>query len=647
MTTFTKFGYSAAFAAITAALLAGCATNQPQFTYTAPILPEAASGSTEKPGWATKKFAVAAANPLATDAGYQILKAGGSAVDAAVAVQMVLELVEPQSSGIGGGAFLLHKSASIDCRIAFNPLTNVPCGVEAFDGRETAPATATESLFTGKDGKPMAFTDAQVGGRSVGVPGTVRMLEMAHKQHGKLPWATLFQPAIALAEGGFKVSPRLNTLLAAEKNHKNDPVAATYFYDAAGTAWPVGHVLKNPAYAAVLRQIANKGAKALHEGEIAESIVRKVRNHPTNAGVLSLQDLANYAPKKRDPLCFDYKVAPEIYQICGMPPPSSGAIAIGQILGILNNTPAPHLPLDSATVPTAAEFLSPEWLHLYLEASRLAFADRAQYVADPDFVAPPAGNWQEMLNPVYLAQRAKLIGDKSMKTASAGIPLPYDAIKTSANSTHNIKYAPMPEQIEYGTSHISIIDATGNALSMTTTIEGAFGSMQMVSPSPNLAGGFLLNNELTDFSFIPADASGKPIANRVEPGKRPRSSMSPTLVIDKTTGQVIMSAGSPGGALIIHFTAKTLVGTLNWGMNAQEAINLPNFGSLNGPSILEVKRFPPAVVEALKAKGHEVREIEMTSGLQAIERTTSPNATTYDGFFGGADPRREGVVLGD
>ena len=642
MTHFNKFGYVAAVTAFTASLLTGCATNQPQFApfvYSAPTLPEAASGFTAKPGWATKKFAVAAANPLATDAGYQILKTGGSAVDAAVAVQMVLGLVEPQSSGIGGGAFLLHQDGKPNGKM------------EAFDGRETAPAAATESLFMGADGKPMAFSDAVVGGRSVGVPGTVRMLEMAHKQHGKLPWATLFQPAIALAEGGFKVSPRLNTLLAGEKNLKNDPVAATYFYDATGTAWPVGHVLKNPAYADVLRGIAKNGAKALHEGDIAQAIVSKVRNHPTNAGVLSLQDLANYAPKKREPLCFDYKVQPESYQICGMPPPSSGAIAIGQILGILNNTVAPQLPLESATAPTAAEFLSPEWLHLYLEASRLAFADRAQYVADPDFVEPPAGSWAQMLNPVYLEKRSKLITNVSMKTASAGIPLPYDAIKTSANARIDFKYAPMPDQPEYGTSHISIIDAAGNALAMTTTIEGAFGSMQMVSPSPAMGGGFLLNNELTDFSFAAADASGKPIANRVQPGKRPRSSMSPTLVIDKTTGQVIMSAGSPGGALIIHFTAKTLYGTLNWGMNAQEAINLPNFGSLNGPSILEAKRFPPAVVEALKAKGHEIREIDMTSGLQAIERVPSSSASagaaTYDGFFGGADPRREGVVLGD
>ncbi len=600
MTHFTKLGYSAVFAA---ALLAGCATNQPQFTYTAPILPEAASGFTAKPGWATKKFAVAAANPLATDAGYQILKAGGSAVDAAVAVQMVLGLVEPQSSGIGGGAFLLHQDGKANGKM------------EAFDGRETAPAAATDSLFIGKDGKPMAFTDAVVGGRSVGVPGTVRMLEMAHKQHGKLPWATLFQPAIALAEGGFKVSPRLNTLVADSKTLKNDPVAAAYFYDAAGAAWPVGHVLKNPAYGAVMRGIAKDGSKAMHEGAIAQAMVNKVKNHPTNPGVLSLQDLANYAPKKRDPLCFDYDVKPESYQICGMPPPSSGAIAIGQILGILNNTVAPQLPLNAAKVPTAEEFLSPQWLHLYLEASRLAFADRAQYVADPDFVAAPMDDWRSLLDPLYLTQRSKLIGDMSMKTAVAGVPTSVRAIKTSANSPLNWKYAPMPDQPEYGTSHISIIDAAGNALAMTTTIEGAFGSMQMVSPSPNLAGGFLLNNELTDFSFAPADAAGKPIANRVQANKRPRSSMAPTLVIDKTTGKVIMSAGSPGGALIIHFTAKTLIGTLNWDMNAQQAINLPNFGSLNGPSILEAKRFPPAVVEALKAKGHEIREIEMTSGL--------------------------------
>ena len=615
--------------------LLGCATQkQHTFTYSQPLLPEVASGYADKPGWSSKKFAVAAANPLATDAGYQILKAGGSAVDASIAVQMVLGLVEPQSSGIGGGAFMLHHDGKPNGKM------------QAFDGRETAPLAASDTLFIGKDGKPMPFTEAVIGGRSVGVPGTVRMLELAHQQHGKLPWATLFQPAIALATDGFKVSPRLNTLLKNEKLLKADPVAAAYFYDAKGDAWPVGHVLKNPAYALVMQRIATQGAKVLHEGDIAQAIVAKVKNHPTNAGLLSLQDLANYQAKTRVPLCFDYDVAPERYQICGMPPPSSGVIAIGQILGILNNTQAPQMPLNASKQPTVDEYLSPEWLHLYLEASRLAFADRAQYVADPDFVKAPLDDWASLMDPLYLTQRSKLITDTSMKTAKAGLPTSVRAIKTSVNN----RYAPMPDQPEYGTSHISIIDADGNALAMTTTIEAAFGSQQMVSLNQDgktLSGGFLLNNELTDFSFAPTGSDGKPIANRVEPGKRPRSSMSPTLVIDKTTGKVVMSAGSPGGALIIHFTAKTLIGTLNWGLNAQEAINLPNFGSLNGPSILEAKRFSPGVVDALKAKGHEIREVNMTSGLQAIERTTAPNSSNYNGFFGGADPRREGVVMGD
>lgn len=323
-----------------------------------------------------------------------------------------------------------------------------------------------------------------------------------------------------------------------------------------------------------------------------------------------------------------------------MPPPGSGAIAIGQILGILNHTHAAKLPFDKANkVPSA------DWLHLYTEAARLAFADRAQYVADPDFVAPPAGSWTSLLNPAYLAQRAQLIGEKSMKMVVAGVPIASGAIK---NNSLRTKYASMPEQPEYGTSHISIIDAAGNALAMTTTIEYAFGSRQLVNVKQGdtaLAGGFLLNNELTDFSFAPSDAAGQPIANRVEPGKRPRSSMSPTLVIDKSTGQVLLSAGSSGGALIIHDTAKTLYGTLNWGMNVQEAINLPNFGSLNGPTLLEKNRFPITTHEALKARGHEVKELEMTSGLQAIGQHSGSGTTAR--FFGGADPRREGVVLGD
>jgi len=591
-----------------AALLTGCTTPPQNFSYKVPDQPEGSSGYTEKPGWATSRFAVAAANPLATDAGYQILKAGGSAVDAAIAVQMVLTLAEPQSSGIGGGAFLMHFNGR---------------DVDAFDGRETAPAGADEKLFIGNDGKPMPFYDAVVGGRSVGVPGTVRMLEMAHRQHGKLPWSKLFEPAITLAEGGFKVSARLNSLLATEQHLKKDPVAAAYFYRADGTAHPVGHTLRNPALADVLRKIASGGSKALLEGDIAQAMVDKVQKHPTNPGKLSMADLAAYQAIKRVPICSDYRANARDFRICGFPPPSSGAIAVGQILGLLNNTNAAQLPLQDG-LPSA------DWLHLYTEAARLAFADRAQYLGDPAFVEPPAGNWMSLLQPAYLAERARLIGQApnapSMKVAQPGTP---GTVKTS--------YAPMPEQPEYGTSHISIVDSYGNAVAMTTTIEDAFGARQMVR-------GFLLNNELTDFSFAPSDAAGKPIANRVQPGKRPRSSMAPTLVFDKSTGALVMSGGSPGGALIIHYTAKILYGVLNWGMLPQQAINLPNFASQNGPSLLEEKRFPAATVEALKARGAEVRETTMTSGLQAITRGQA-HGTPF--WMGGADPRREGVVMGD
>jgi len=591
-----------------AALLAGCASAPGNFSYAVPDQPEGASGYTEKPGWATRKFAVAAANPLATDAGYQVLKAGGSAVDAAIAVQMVLTLVEPQSSGIGGGAFLMHFDGK---------------AVEAFDGRETAPAAADEKLFIGADGKPMPFYDAVVGGRSVGVPGTVRMLEAAHRQHGKLPWASLFDPAITLAERGFRVSARLNSLLTSEKYLKSDPTAAAYFYRADGSPRAIGETLRNPELALVLRRLAGSGSKGLLEGEVAQAIVDKVQKHPTNPGKLSLADLAGYQSIKREPICSDYRANARDFRICGFPPPSSGAIAIGQILGILAQTNAASVPLQDG-IPSA------DWLHLYTEASRLAFADRALYLADPAFASPPAGSWMSLLDPAYLAERAKLIGQapgaQSMKTARPGSP---GGTKTS--------FAPMPDQIEYGTSHISIVDSNGNALAMTTTIEDGFGARQMVR-------GFLLNNELTDFSFAPADASGMPIANRVQAGKRPRSSMAPTLVFDKATGDLVMSGGSPGGALIIHYTAKTLYGVLNWGMLPQQAINLPNFASLNGPTVLEEKRFPAATVDALKARGHEVRETGMTSGLQAITRGQAHGQALW---LGGADPRREGVVMGD
>ena len=612
-----------AAASAAAVLLAGCASKPTGFAYTVPAQPEGGSGYTAKPGWTTQKFAVAAANPLATDAGYQILKAGGSAIDAAIAVQMVLGLVEPQSSGIGGGAFMLYATGG--------GLKTV----QAFDGRETAPAAVDDKLFMGADGKPLAFYDGVVGGRAVGTQGTVKMLEMAHKEHGKLPWAVLFEPAIKLADGGFKVSARLNTLLQSEVHLKKDPAAAAYFYQADGTPLTTGTVLTNPAYADVLRQIARKGSEALLTGPVATAIINKVQGHPANPGKLAMTDLAGYQPLRRESLCTDYRATGKDYRICGMPPPSSGAIAVAQILGILGNTDAAKLPLalGMGGVPgSTGDAPSADWLHLYTEAARLAFADRAQYLGDPAFVQPPGGSWMSLVEPAYLAERAKLIqpAGPSMKTAKPGVPGP---VKTA--------YAPMPDQPEYGTSHISIIDSQGNALAMTTTIEDAFGARLLTDGGTGKKGGFLLNNELTDFSYAPTDAEGKPVANRVQPGKRPRSSMAPTLVFDKATGEIVMSGGSPGGALIIHYTAKTIYGMLNWGMNAQKAIDLPNFASLNGPSLLEEKRFSPGTVEALRARGAEVREMTMTSGLQAIQKLPK------GGFFGGADPRREGLVMGD
>ena len=577
-----------------------------------PAQPEAASGIQAKPGWRTRTLAVAAANPLATEAGYTLLRAGGSAVDAAIAVQMVLALVEPQSSGLGGGAFLLHFDGQ---------------RTQAFDGRETAPAGATPGLFLQPDGKPLALRQAIVGGRSVGVPGVLPMLALAHRQHGKLPWAQLFAPAIALATQGFAVSPRMASLLAAESDLKNDPVAARYFYDAQGQPWPAGHILRNPELAAVLQRIAKEGPDALTRGEVAQAMARTVQSHASNPGTLSLADLAQYQALEREPLCMRYTVAQPTkrsYRLCGMPPPSSGMLAVGQILGMLARTPAASLPF-SGTQPGA------DWLHLYTESARLAFADRAQYVGDPQFVAAPAGAWNSLLDERYLSQRAAPIAATGARMARA---LPGQPGSSTSS------YAPMAAQTEYGTSHISVVDAYGNALAMTTTIEDAWGARLMVNRGLGLEGGFLLNNQLTDFSFAPTGADGKPVANRVQPGKRPRSSMSPTLVFDADSGELLASLGSPGGGFIIHFVAKTLYGMLHWGLNPQQAIDLPNFGAMDELLILEQGRFAPAAVDALKDRGHKVIQLPLPSGLQAIARTPQ-------GWLGGADPRREGVVMGD
>ncbi len=588
-----------------------------------PAQPEAASAQRAKPGWSSKKFAVAAAHPLAVDAGYQILKAGGSAVDAAVAVQMVLTLVEPQSSGIGGGAFMLHHDGQL---------------TEAYDGRETAPSDADEDLFLDAQRQPLSFQAAAVGGRAVGTPGVLHMLALAHRQHGRLPWRQLFEPAIALAEEGFPVGPRLHALLSDAATLRQDPAAATYFFDTTGQPWPVGHLLKNPELAAVLRRIAAEGVRAFYEGEMAEAMVRKVREHPGNPGRLTLADLAEYEATVRAPLCFVHSARPvhpkgarqRDVRICGMPPPSSGTLAMGQILGLLAHTPAARL--QPARGPQGLQ-PGPDWLHLYTEASRLAFADRAVYVADPDYVPPPGNSWMSLLDEDYLAQRARLIGSgpraRRMPEAPAGIPA---GVQQSLG--------PMPEQAEYGTSHISIVDGQGRTLAMTSSIEAAWGAHLMVNRGQGLAGGFLLNNQLTDFSFTPRSESGAPIANRVEPRKRPRSSMTPVLVFERPRGDFLLSGGSPGGAYIIHYTSKLLYGTLHWGLDVQQAINLPNFAAFGGPVLLEDQRFPPSTAAALRQRGHRVQEQALTSGLQAIQ-------VRGKGLYGGADPRREGVVKGD
>lgn len=598
----------------------------------APLLPEGASGIQRKAGVAASRHMVAAAHPLAAEAGLRVLRAGGSAVDAMVAVQMVLTLVEPQSSGIGGGAFLMHWDGR---------------RVTALDGRETAPAAADEKLFLQEDGKPMPFAQAVVGGRAVGVPGTVRLMEEAHRRHGRLPWASLFEPAIELAQRGFPVGARMHALLARETALRRDAQAAAYFYGADGRPHPVGHRLKNPALAEVLRAIAGRGSEAFHEGPVAQDLVRRVREHPTNPGRMTRQDLSGYRVVEREPMCTPWRM----WRLCGFPPPSSGHLTIMQILAIVDEAGWGARPWGPDDRPGI------DFLHRYVEASRLAFADRALYVADPAFVQAPGGAWAQLLDAAYLRERAALIGARRADKVEAGTP-PGPAPRAQA---------PQPEQPEYGTSHVSIVDAQGHAVALTTTIEAGWGARILADGGTGLVGGYLLNNELTDFAFAPADVQGRPVANRVQPGKRPRSSMSPTLVFEVGEGTASkphaqadpgsatrvgtgpppegakvlrMTLGSPGGAAIIHFTARTLWGTLALGLDPQRVIDMPHFGSLGGPVLLEKGRFDGATADALRAMGHEVRSVEMTSGLHAIERR-SP------GWFGAADPRREGVAVGD
>jgi len=574
--------------------------------------PEGASGWQAKPAVQARRHMVASAHPLASEAALEIMRAGGNAIDAALAAQFVLTLVEPQSSGIGGGAFLMFWDARRQ-------------RVEAWDGRETAPQAVNESLFLDARGQPMRFFDAVVGGRSVGVPGVMRLFDALHRQHGKLAWARLFEPAIRLAEDGFPIGARLASLLARETHLREDPTAAAYFFDANGKPHPAGYRLRNPALAATLRLLAQDGANAFYQGPIAADIVAKVRGHVRNPGLLSLDDLARYQAKAREPVCIAYRA----WEVCGMPPPSSGGIAIAQILGMLAHTPLPTLRPEQG-VPQAAA------IHLYSEAARLAYADRNAWVADSDFVPLPHG----LLDPTYLRQRAALIGPRSLGPATAGTPPQAPAPRTPDST---------PERP--ATTHLSIIDEAGNAVAMTSSIENAFGARLMVR-------GFLLNNQLTDFSFTPSE-KGQPVANRVEGGKRPRSSMAPTLVFKKSEHpleaprRLLMSLGSPGGSSIINYVAKTLIASLDWGLNLQQAVEMVHFGSRNGPTEIEPGRLTreaeQRLVDSLKTLGHDVRLVEQTSGLQGIERIkrTERNPGDENGWLGAADPRREGVVMGD
>ncbi|MDT3679809.1 MAG: gamma-glutamyltransferase family protein [Burkholderiaceae bacterium] len=573
--------------------------------------PESASRFAERAPVFAKRFLAVTANPHATRAATSILAAGGNAVDAAIAAQMVLGLVEPQSSGIGGGAFLLL----FDARSG---------RVRAFDGRETAPARARENLFLRPDGTPMGFFEAAVGGRSVGVPGVVRMLERVHRSHGRLAWDRLFEPAIELARNGFAVSERLHALLDADRWLRSQPAAAAYFYDADGRAWPPGHLLRNEPLAETLEQIARRGSLALHTGPIARDIVDAVASHP-NAGVLGERDLAFYEPREREPLCVVHRV----HRVCGMPPPSSGGIAIAQMLAYW------RLAGPAVRLAHPAGRLLADGVHRFTEAERLAFADRNEYVADTDFVALPGQRVGApvsdapgtLLDARYLLRRAATIGERSMRHAAPGSPSIGDA-------------PPKPAQPAFeptSTSHLSIVDADGNVVSMTTSIENAFGSRLLVR-------GFLLNNQLTDFSFVPTRNDGAPVANRLQPGKRPRSSMAPTIVLDAHTGAPVLAVGSPGGASIISYVARTLVAVLDDRVELATALAMPNIGSRNGPTDLEADRAPPSLATALAARGHVVEWREMTSGLHAIAlHCRAPRRCTFEGAV---DPRREGMALG-
>ena len=555
--------------------------------------PEIASGFAPKPLVKAKRHMVVAAQPLAAEAGLAMLRKGGSAVDAGIATQMVLNLVEPQSSGIGGGAFILY----------WDEQKNELAG---FDGRETAPSAATPDLFLGADGKPLPRDAAAASGLSVGAPGVLAALKLAHDKYGKLPWADLFQPAIDLARGGFPIGPRLAKQLAEVDPASFAPEARAYFFDADGKPWPAGHTLTNAALADTLMAIARDGPDAFYQGDIANDIARAVQSDPRKPGRLAPGDLASYRAKEREAVCAPYRA----YRVCGAALPSSGGITVSQVLGLI-------APYDLGSAPLGAT-----GVHIVAEAERLAFADRARYLADSDFIAVPVGG---LLDSSYLAARRTLLDPTRAQThVTAGEP----------PNTRQGAFGNDATREAHGTSQISIVDDEGDAFSMTTSIEQAFGARLMVR-------GFLLNNQLTDFSFTATDDSGSPVANRVEAGKRPRSSMDPTLVFASGTGGALRYVlGSPGGPAIILFNVKTIVGLIDWRLDPAQASALANFGGVEDAVLLEPEPQLDSLAASLQAMGHEVRRVPLTSGEHII-------AVTDEGLEGGADPRREGVALGD
>jgi len=538
-----------------------------------------------------KHHMIAAANPHAAEAGLEMMRAGGSAVDAAIATQMVLGLVEPESSGIGGGAFML----------VYNPKTK---RTTSFDGREMAPASATPTMFLDANGQPRTKPDAIPGGLSVGIPGVVKMLWLAHEKHGKLPWAKLFEPAIKLADDGFPVGPKLARTIRTFTRGAGMPDIKAHFYHADGTPLAEGETYKNPDYAATLRKIAKDGPDGFYKGEIAQAIVDTVQHAPRQQGGMTLEDLANYQAQERDPVCGEYRV----YYICSMGPPSSGGVAVLQILGMLQRFSPQQLTPN--TVSGA---------HLFAQASRLAYADRAQYLGDPAFVKVPV---KGLLDNSYIASRAALIDPAhDMGTAIAGDP-----------PEKHAALSPQVSPVLHGTSHMTIVDDTGQVVAMTTSVESVFGANIMTK-------GFMLNNTLTDFSFQPV-RDGKPVANAPAPGKLPLSAMSPTIVFDKDKN-FLVSVGSPGGPAIIDYVSQILIGILDAKMSPKEAISMPHEVNMNGPTLLESSPTSDALAAQLTAMGHSVQVPRVEgSGLHGIQKVK-------DGYIGAADPRRDGIALGD